>query len=74
MGSNTYRASFASAKALRDFRESFQVPDDVELELIPLKPKGQHLPGPNETVVPLFAICAALGSRFQPSPVSLFTP
>ncbi|KAH7845488.1 hypothetical protein Vadar_002812 [Vaccinium darrowii] len=68
-GSNSYRAFFASEDALRDFRESFQVPADVELELIPLDPNTHRLPQRHETVVPIFAICAA-GLRF---PIQTFT-
>ena len=68
-GSNSYRAFFASEDALRDFRESFQVPADVELELIPLDPSTHRLPQRHETVVPIFAVCAA-GLRF---PIQTFT-
>ncbi|KAH7836900.1 hypothetical protein Vadar_007172 [Vaccinium darrowii] len=68
-GSNSYRAFFASEDALRDFRESFQIPADVELELIPLDPSTHRLPQRHETVVPIFAICAA-GLRF---PIQTFT-
>ncbi|KAH7864987.1 hypothetical protein Vadar_000802 [Vaccinium darrowii] len=69
-GSNTYRAFFASEEALRDFRESFQIPADVELELIPVNPDTHRAPQPHETVVPIFAVCAA-GLRF---PIQTFTP
>ncbi|KAH7847891.1 hypothetical protein Vadar_031367 [Vaccinium darrowii] len=68
-GSNTYRAFFASEDAIRHFRESFQIPADVELELIPLDPGTHCLPQRHETVVPIFAICAA-GLRF---PIQTFT-
>ncbi|KAH7861900.1 hypothetical protein Vadar_032399 [Vaccinium darrowii] len=68
-GSNTYRAFFASEEALRDFRESFQIPTNVELELILINPNNHRAPQPHETVVPIFAVCAA-GLRF---PIQTFT-
>lgn len=58
-GSNICRASFSSDEALQDFRNSHHNPDDIELELIPLNANDQRLPGPNETIVPLQAICYA---------------
>ncbi|KAH7834193.1 hypothetical protein Vadar_013651 [Vaccinium darrowii] len=68
-GSNTYRVFFASADALRDFRVSFQIPADVELELIPLDPSTHRPPHCHETIVPIFSICAA-SLRF---PIQTFT-
>lgn len=50
-----YRAHFQSAAALAEFRETYRIPDDVTLQLVPLGAEAR--PGPAKVVVPLAGIC-----------------
>ena len=57
--SNQYRAFFRSEESLRDFRETYRIPNDVLIDLIPMEDEERIRPKPTEAIFPLAGICIA---------------